>query len=158
MKKTPRINYNPETGVITKGGQPVQMYHHRGRPAIRLIMATGDGATIRKTFQATRVAWALHYKVVPKADEVIVFKDGDCTNLRIDNLQLVPKAKRGQFSLNRTNKTGFNGVWKAGKKYRAQFPFGGKRHFTSAYTTPEEAYRVAQEKRAGLTVSKSDTV
>lgn len=84
------------------------------------------------------IIWFIYYKKWP--DSEIDHKDRNGTNNRIGNLR---KATRQQNNMNRgirkNSSTGYVGVSKSGRKFRAQIACDGKDFWLGVFATAEEA-------------------
>lgn len=134
------LNYNPVTGDLTwrnstsnnvpagsvAGGTP----RRNGRRYIVI-----DGVQ----HLAHRLAWLHHYGRLPV--ENVSAKNGDYTDLRIDNLCLKTDGEIAQSGARRTNASGYRGVsWdKTKKKWQATITRDYKQVHLGRFDTPEEA-------------------
>lgn len=107
-----KLEYNPETGKFTwriDASKNIKAGAEAG--TFKRARTDRDGRGLWYKYirlnnlesPATRVAWLLHYGEWP--DRTIQFKDGDTTNLRIDNLKLAAfKAVKGELKNKKTYK------------------------------------------------------
>jgi hypothetical protein len=151
-----RIEYNPETGILSwKPGAGRKYY--RGGPIAG--NADKDGyikvCVLQKHYRAHRLAWFLHYGQWPEGE--IDHINGDVKDNSIKNLRI---ASRSQNAANgrrpKTNTSGFKGVTRvtSGSQYlwRAQIGINGKMKVLGWFSTPEEAsacYQVAAKEAFG---------
>lgn len=93
----------------------------------------------------------LHHFVLdlkPPRGQVVDHIDGDKTNNREANLQVIPHRLNTQrrHNLNRNNTTGYRGVYKASQTtYRAIIGFNGQLYQYNGFATPEAAARKYNE-------------
>lgn len=103
-----------------------------------------------KTYSAHHIVWLYHNAELPKF--CIDHINGIRTDNRIENLR---RATNGENQQNQrkpqsNNKSGFLGVVKFGKKWKAQIGDGGKRIHIGVYETPELAHKAYLEKKREL--------
>lgn len=129
------LRYEPETGNLIRLTGPRRGKVAGWRQPIGYIMLRIEGVE----FYAHRVAWAMAHGAWPQA--MLDHKDRDKCNNRIDNL------REASYSLNNHNragwsKSGFKGVTKHRKSFRAQIGGGasGKPVYLGTFATAEEAH------------------
>lgn len=133
------LDYDRETGVFSwalprigmRAGTIAGSPHPGGYVAIRL-----DG----RTYLAHRLAWLWVYGEWPALE--IDHIDGDRANNAISNLRDVPRYMNSQNKkqANRDSKTGYLGVCRIPKGWKAQIGANGVHHNLGTYPTPEEAH------------------
>lgn len=102
-----------------------------------------------KTRKASRVTWVWHYGVWP---DVIDHINGQTDDDHIENLRDVTQAEN---CLNRKvsvrNASGVPGVFRDGKKFRAEISFNNRKFYLGIYSDVEQAIaaRKEAEKRFG---------
>lgn len=102
-------------------------------------------------FKAHRLIWALHYGDPGPLE--VDHKDRVRTNNWIDNLRAIPPALNGRnLSLSSRSSTGYKGVSRDGKRFKASICLNGRLYNLGRYATPEaaaEAYAKASKKLHG---------
>lgn len=139
------FSYDPDTGIITWNEPPRYKPQLKGKPAghpnnhgyIKIIFR-GQG------YNASRIAWKLHYREDPPRDREIDHINRDRADNRIENLRLVDGS---QNCLNRnvrvTNTSGVTGVKRGGwKRKRWEVSYRGK--YIGIYDTLDEAIAARQ--------------
>lgn len=148
------FDFNPQTGDLTwrnptsnnvHVGQMAGSMQQNGRKYIKI-----DGS-LRL---AHRVAWLHYHGELPEGD--IAAKNGDYTDLRIDNLAFQSKSQTSSKGRRSTNTSGVKGVsWDAEKKkWLASITRNYKQLHLGRYDTKEEAAaayeRAARETHLGV--------
>jgi len=147
------LHYDPETGVFT-----------HICPRQRVVLGSVAGSLgqngYRKhrldgvTFSGHRLAWLYMTGDWPKGqiDHINGIRDDN----RISNLRDVPQAINSQNRRTALNSTGFLGVSKHHKQFRAEISMNNRAVVLGTFRTPEEAHAVyVQAKRkmhAGCTI------
>lgn len=93
-----------------------------------------------RLYKAHRLVWLWHHGKWP--DHQIDHIDRDPANNRIENLRDVSNVVNQLNRRDRSNKTGFAGVFKRRNKFRAQLCVFGKDVRLGTFDTPEEAHHV----------------
>lgn len=142
------LTYNSQTGVfrwrsdMMRGGvwhKAGDVAGFKGKTCCRIGV---DG----RSYNAHRLAWAMHYKEQPPP--IIDHINGDPHDNRIANLRPATVAENARNSKKPcTNKSGFKGVHYHDdkrshgqvKKWRAYIKVNGAPKYLGAYKTPEEA-------------------
>lgn len=133
------FNYNPATGDLTwrnplannlHAGQVAGTVQANGR---RYIKIDGD------FHLAHRIVWLFVYGNLP--DENITAKNGDYTDIRLDNLARQSFSETASKGRRRTNTSGLKGVsWdKTKKKWQATITKDYKQHHLGRFDTKEDA-------------------
>ena len=147
MKKLPDIdilnhylNYEPDTGLV----------RWKVRSAKRIKVGdiagsiSGKGQLVvsieKQLYQLHRVIWKLQTGEDP-IGWVVEHKDKDITNNIWNNLCLM----RHPLT-NKPNKTGFKGVVKHRRRFKAQLWFEGTYYHIGIFKTPEEAHQAYLQK------------
>lgn len=140
-----RFAYDPRTGELTH-----RLSHGPKLPAGRRAGFTQKGHTTvvvtQKHIPAARIAWALHYGEI--LEEPFVYKNGDATDLRIDNL--VPSATWSGVTatsrLRSNNNSGYKGVSCEARRncWRADIKDKGRAKCLGRFKSAEQAARVYQ--------------
>ena len=131
-----RYEYEPDTGRIYS------------RRTGRLLQSLDDGYVVLNiggaAYRGHRVAWALYYGEWPNG--ILDHEDRNRSNNRIKNLRIVTQ-RENQYNrvAQRNNKSGYKGVSRRGKRWRAQIEVNSKNIHLGYYDTPEmadKAYRL----------------
>lgn len=131
------IEYDPDTGLFKWKAR-----FHGGR---RAGTVTREGY-IRinigcMSFKAHRLAWIMHYGVVPEPGRHMDHINGDKTDNRICNLRVVgSKENQENRCRPKSNTSGFKGVAKCKGRYRAYISHNRKQIHLGVFATPEEAH------------------
>lgn len=96
-----------------------------------------------KTLASHRVVWMWHYGDWPQND--IDHINGDRKDNRIENLRDVPHVVN-MTNMQKTNKTGYEGVKASGHKFAANIKHNGRKLYLGTFPTAEEAFTVYKEK------------
>lgn len=121
---------NAVKGMITKGSKD-----HYGRYVLTINY---------KSFKAHRLAWIWMYGDIPDC-KLIDHINGDHSDNRIANLRICTPHENGQNKKERKTKSGYGGVEKHQKGWRAYISFNYKKIHLGLYNTPEEAYKTHLE-------------
>lgn len=127
------------------------------RPSCRSAVREGDSAgTVsksgyvvirigRRAYQAHRLAWALHYGIVPM--QIIDHINGVKADNRISNLRIVSISEnlQNQYKAGARNSTGFLGVSVFKNKYVATINVQGKNKYLGQFDKAEDAAAAYQE-------------
>lgn len=140
---TKHLRYEPDTGNLIRLTGPDRGKVAGWKQPIGYVVLSVEGMEL----YAHRVAWALHHGAWPQA--MLDHKDGDKGNNRLDNL------REASHSLNNHNragwsKSGFKGVTKDRKRFRAQIggDGSGKPVYLGTFDTAEEAHAAYLEAAA----------
>jgi hypothetical protein len=153
------LNYNPSTGIVTwktrprshfKTGRVFAIWNTRfaGKPItyinyhgyVKLVLTYND---VKYGPRAHQIAWCLFHGRWPK-DE-IDHKNGNRADNRISNLREVTTAQRNQNQkLYKNNTTGFPGIEKVGRKWRAT----ARKTYIGMFDTPQAAYEACKAAKA----------
>ena len=102
-------------------------------------------------YKAHRLIWALHHG--DPGDLEVDHKDRIRLNNLIDNLRAIPPALNGRnLTLSSRNSTGYKGVSRDGKRFKASICLNGRLYNLGRYSTAEaaaEAYAAASGKLHG---------
>lgn len=103
-----------------------------------------------KTYLAHHVVWLLHNGELPKF--CIDHINGIRADNRFENLRRATNTEnqQNQRKPQSNNKSGFLGVVRFGKKWKAQIGNAGKRIHIGVYDTPESAHAAYLEKKREL--------
>lgn len=123
-------SHNAKKGDITKGSKD-----YYGRCVISID---------NKAFKAHRLAWIWMFGDIPKG-KVIDHINGDHSDNKIENLRICCQKENTQNKKEQKTKSGFSGVEKLKKGWRAYIHFNYKKIHLGLYNTPEEAYQVRLE-------------
>jgi hypothetical protein len=89
---------------------------------------------------AHRLAWLLTHRVMPEVE--IDHVNGNRTDNRIKNLRTATRAQNSQnMQMHSDNQTGFKGVHKRNRRFRAEIMSGGKKTHLGYFATAQEAHR-----------------
>lgn len=143
------LTYDPDTGIIRWGVAPgngsVKVGDIAGHPGPRgYLQIRLDGASRI----AHRLAWAIATGSFPKGD--VDHINGIKSDNRLCNLRDVQKRDNQQNRIRpqRNNKSGFLGVSKRGRRWRATIKIDGRCIQIGVFDTPEEAHSAyLKEKR-----------
>ena len=133
------ITYDPATGILSWKPGASRRYAKGGRIS---ECRDKDGyikvSVAGKYYRAHRLAWFLHYGEHPVGE--IDHINGKVDDNRISNLRLATRERNSANSrMRNTNTSGFKGVTKVGKRWRAQIGINGKMVYLGHHGTPEEA-------------------
>ena len=118
-------------GTITKPRGGAKPY---GKPYVKLSLERLD-------FKGHRIAWILFHKKPLPPGVVIDHINGDSTDNRIVNLRLCSgKNNSRNADTPKNNTTGFKGVSRCGKRFRAYITVDRRQIHLGVYQTPEEAF------------------
>lgn len=122
MRPTAKRAYGKTVGFIDRGGYRRFMFGGTTVTSVhRYIFETYHGRKIKEGYVINHINWN---------------KDDN----RIDNLEEVTSQQNSQWrGRNKNNTTGFKGVRKEGKNYRAVVHVDGQNHNLGFYDTAEEA-------------------
>lgn len=144
------LDYNPDTGIF------VRRIPASNFKAGNTTSATPNGAGYLRIsvdgvrYQTHKLAWLYIYGEWPAR---LDHRDRDRTNNRIKNLRPAsPSQNTANSRLRSNNTSGFKGVEKHHKKWRASIRVDGKRKHLGLFVSPDEAhaaYLVAAEKYFG---------
>lgn len=140
------VEYDPETGLFRR------IATSDGRKSCRVGKITGNKTSNGYLeisvgdlkLSAHKLAWYFHYGYYPEfhLDHI----NGDKQDNRIINLrESSPLDNMRNRGKNKNNSTGYNGVYKSGKRYRARIKINGKLVNLGTFDTAEEA-NLAREK------------
>lgn len=125
------LAYNPDTGVLYRGGLPVGTVNRRGYLVVNMQ------GTVRL---AHRLAWKLLTGDWPVG--VIDHINRNKLDNRASNLRDVSQSVNVLNSQNSTRtKSGFAGVYLKRGRWLAKITINGKIHYLGAYNTPEAAHQ-----------------
>lgn len=96
-----------------------------------------------KTLASHRVVWMWHHGTWPEKD--IDHINGNRKDNRIENLRDVPHVVN-MANINKTNKTGYEGVKTSGSKFASNIKRNGKKVYLGTFSTAEEAFDAYKEK------------
>ena len=130
------LHYSPETGlfywrVSRKGiaaGTEAGTSHVGG---YRLICIDRIG------HYAHRLAWLYVHGEHPSKE--IDHRNGNPSDNRIANLRQSSRAQGARNVARRRNRSGFKGVYRCGRKWKAQIDVNGRKVYLGVFSTPEEA-------------------
>lgn len=135
------LEYDPLTGIFTwikptsrrvSIGQKVTCQSNWGYVHIGLL---------GKRHKAHRLAWL--YMTGEWPEDGIDHRNGIRNDNRWLNLRPASKAQNGFNSKTPvTNTTGFKGVYRSGKRFRAQLKINGSHTHLGCFGSPEEAYSI----------------
>lgn len=140
-----RLAYDPLTGIVTwinphprahraKAGEEAGTLLSRGYRRIEL------GG---RSYATAHIAWFLHYGAWPVCE--LDHEDRDRINNRIGNLREATRLQQNvNTNLRADNTSGFKGVTRAGRRWRAQANVNGKRTTLGHFATPELAHAAYQ--------------
>lgn len=145
------LHYDPDTGVFTwrvalsrrtRVGEVAGTRMREGYTAI---------AVCKKKYPAGRLAF--FYMTGEWPNEEIDHRNGDRSDDRWANLREASRAENNRNrGIQRTNRSGFKGVYAVGKKWAASVRTNGRANYLGLYETPEAAslaYQTEAEKLHG---------
>jgi hypothetical protein len=151
------LDYNPATGKLHWKPRPQHMFSDKGgrqraecqrwngnwagREALAHLSQSGalDGSIFARQVLAHRVAWAIYYGEWPKKH--IDHINGDRADNRISNLRDVTGTENNRNAKRRKdNKSGYAGVYKYKKRFRAHIKVDGKMKVIGSFPTALEAH------------------
>lgn len=144
------VNYDPETGKFIWNQRDIKWFGSYKGWAVWNNKYSGKEAgsvdfygyrklcLAYRHFLAHRLAWFIAHNEWPeKLDHI----NGDKDDNRIVNLRIADKYQNAQNSkLKLSNKSGYKGVSKCGKRWKAAIQSNGNIHNLGIYDTPDEAY------------------
>jgi hypothetical protein len=138
------LHYDPETGEFTWVAYRQGIYAGKvaGSPGTKGYLRIRIGMDDRRhEFKAHHLAWLWVYGEWPTVE--IDHKDGNKLNNAISNLRLATTSQnQGNRKRPSTNSTGYKGVSRQDRWYRAKITHNGVKHNLGLFKTPEEAYAV----------------
>lgn len=125
------FTYDPLTGEFLRDGKPNGCVDKLGYRRVTYQY---------RWISAQRAAWLFTHGAIPPG-MVIDHINGNPSDNRIANLRPITQAENCQNRVvaSRTNKTGFLGVHRKRRKYRAAIGISGQRIYLGLFSTPEEA-------------------
>lgn len=133
------LHYEPETGVFTRLST-VNIRSQRGMQAgsISTLGYRLLGIDYHR-FYEHRVAWFYVHKEWPP--HTIDHIDGDRANNRLSNLRLATLTDNNRNKpVRSTSQTGFKGVKRVGRRFRAQIDVNGRSIHLGYFASPEDAH------------------
>lgn len=111
----------------------------------------GDYYRVRvasKCYLVHRIIYLMHHKVLP---EIVDHINGNTRDNLITNLRIATKKQnRWNCERNSTTISGYKGVYKDGKKWKALITRNGIRYYLGMHTTPELAAKAVETKSKEL--------
>lgn len=153
------LHYDPDTGQFHWLGGGGRRVRHGARAGFTNTLGYRIIVVKRVRRAAHRLAWLYVYGTLPKG--VIDHINGDPSDNRISNLRDVPQ-KENVWNIKgpkKNNKSGFLGVSKKDKRWRATIMANGKLHYLGKFDSPELAHAAYLSAKASLhtTVRKETT-
>ena len=133
------FDYDPETGVLswkerassnTWAGKPAASHEKHGYYGVRIA---------GRAYRVHRIIWLHYYGEIPT--QHIDHIDCNKSNNSIENLRQCTRSQNlANVDWKRPNSTGFRGVTKVGKKYRAKIHCQGKYICLGLHDSPHNAH------------------
>lgn len=124
------LSYNPETGFFCWHKTGCRAGHTRKDGYVGI----GIGGRI---YRAHRLAWLLVYDRMPTLIDHI---NGDRSDNRIANLRECTSSENRQNSRHVRSASGYRGVSRNGRRWRAAIALQGVDYYLGTFATPEEAH------------------
>ena len=135
------LEYSPETGLFRWKERPSRSSWKAIWPG-KVAGSLDSKGYLRfqvagRTHKAHRLAWLYVHGEWPKGE--IDHIDGDRSNNAIANLRVATARQNQQNKTAKVNASGFRGVSKMGRKWRALVTINGRRTHVGIFDTPEAA-------------------
>jgi hypothetical protein len=140
------LHYDPATGLfVWKRREEAPQWNGRYAGKVAGTPKTGAGYILiklpphRRAYHAHRLAFLWMTGKWPRAE--VDHRDGDQANNTWENLRSCTVSQNRMNSVRRRdNKTGFKGVGRENRRWRADIMVDYQRHYLGTYDTPEEAH------------------
>lgn len=135
-----KLSYNPDTGIVSKGGKAIGTKSKTGHLQLSLNLDVRyQGCSLIYMTRAHQVAWYLAYGAWP--DKWIDHIDGNGLNNRLSNLRLATPLQnsRNQRKQKRATTSLYKGVTLVKSRWRAYIHSGDKVVHLGYHPTQEQA-------------------
>ena len=135
-----RLAYDPLTGIVIWADPPKYAHHAKLGEEAGFCITKGYRRIELggRSYATAHVAWFLHYGVWPTTE--LDHEDRVRDNNRIKNLREATRQEQNiNTNLRADNTTGFKGVTRVGRRWKAQANVNNKRTTLGHFDTAEEA-------------------